>query len=1376
MSAAVAEECTANGPGLTGLWTAQQVRSSFTITARGGGGQPVGLGGETFRVKVRGQGSVEPDVKDRKDGTYQVELTFPISGKYEVLISLDRTKTPIQGSPFAVTVQSARRPPAPTPPRFGAVTADGVLQLEWEPPEHTGGMPLTGYTVFSAQSGDDLSVRVTQLGPEVLSFPLPVTGGASTSAWYCGFQVSASNAKGEGERSAPGPRPTPFDSARLDAETVALLKTFDMQAEAGGEAAMAVEAYCGCVRGSGELAAVAASHPSRPSLVAESLGRLRRAEAAWDELGGAPGGVAAVRADIAGATAHEIAVVLILHVRDVLMPGGKDMDERALQQLGGAPNRQSFLACVEGDARGLAILEGVPQLADAFRRFVAASPQAPLGSNEIEGIARGALPPIPIELEVIRLKEAAAAAAAAQAAERAKQEAEAAAERTKQMAAVAARKWAATQIQARLRGMLARRLAAEARARRETEEQARRAAEEMARRVAEEAAAATTIQRFVRGRVGRRRAAEARVVRCAEKARRLALHEESKDRVRQSHQVAAAAVRLEEFAGRQRRSAVAAMVADMESEKAAAEEARAVAAEEAAAADEARAAAAADMEAARARWAQETAVSTAEAAVVAAAEAVKAKAEAETRAKALAAVEAERESSLGDIHQARQGVVSSKRRLLALENDAMAAAAAAAAADNEVTAANGQLEELRRRKRVAEEGEAAAEAERATLESKRREHVRDSTSASVALLAIAASEAEAIADFENERAAFGSREAAGRLAMAEARTASRCSAVTVEAISREVHELDEACAALQRQVNARVDRSTADAARRQVEAAALQQRVAELEVKCATAELGREVATQVLHGAAAEAEAEWRPRSEEVAALARMLTSAGDAKSAEVRKVRQEAAKSLTAAQRTAEGVRAAEATLPALRKQLAQQQATSQGLEEAAVAAAAAATTAATVAKEETVAMAAAERSADGVAAAAKREQQRKTQAMAAQVDQRRDAPPSDLRRVQREAAEAPLGSAKAALASLLAGCAEAEAARCADLLRAVPAAKAAAEEAALAKRNEEAGAVAMGAPPMAAAGAAAAAREAEVAAAAAVEAVIVLNRCRAEATQEAEEARQEVIEARGGDADASAMVSYGARGEKKAGGCGRWGGMLSPHGWQSDAVRASGIDLQAGVRMVLSDGSPWVVTLLQLPPRPAIGGEDASRSQTAEAQTLPPPTSHIFACAVGEGPARGVVHCCEELSFKLGPQLWRAGVVEAPLGFQLWRYDTLATAEGAVAPCRSTALDYTNWEGGPGMWLLPSAVQLCTSGACSSCSNTTPSPPCHSPLIALIVMSLSPLLPAVPPLRSAHVPDASGHPNRAALPQLRPRPPQSSADVMDERKSTGTSVGPIH
>jgi hypothetical protein len=111
----VAHECTADGPGLTGKWAAP-ARSCFTITARGCGGERLCWGGATFRVKVRGPGIVEPEVSDNLDGTYQVELTYPISGKYEVLVSLDRTKMPIKGSPFAVIVLPARRPFDALPP------------------------------------------------------------------------------------------------------------------------------------------------------------------------------------------------------------------------------------------------------------------------------------------------------------------------------------------------------------------------------------------------------------------------------------------------------------------------------------------------------------------------------------------------------------------------------------------------------------------------------------------------------------------------------------------------------------------------------------------------------------------------------------------------------------------------------------------------------------------------------------------------------------------------------------------------------------------------------------------------------------------------------------------------------------------------------------------------------------------------------------------------------------------------------------------------------------------------------------------------------------------------------------------------------------
>ena len=219
-------------------------------------------------------------------------------------------------------VKSARRPPAPPPPRFG-VAAPGTVapQLEWEPPEHSGGMPLTGFTVFMLREGQEPTL-LAQVGPEVHNCSLPTETGAagSVSAWYYGFQVSASNAKGEGDRSAPGPRPTPFDSTRFDAERTAMFRIFDKHGEQGSEA---VNTFCERTSGSGELAMVAASHGAGPSIVSGTLDRLRRAGLAWEQAGGDPGGAAAVREDIDGATAHEIAIAMLLHVWDVLVPGAR---------------------------------------------------------------------------------------------------------------------------------------------------------------------------------------------------------------------------------------------------------------------------------------------------------------------------------------------------------------------------------------------------------------------------------------------------------------------------------------------------------------------------------------------------------------------------------------------------------------------------------------------------------------------------------------------------------------------------------------------------------------------------------------------------------------------------------------------------------------------------------------------------------------------------------------------------------------------------------------------------------------------------------------------------------------------------------------------
>lgn len=142
-----------------------QVKTSFTIHAAGAGGVRLTQGGAVFKVAVRGQATVNPTIVDNKDGTYLVELTYPQasrttratqrhrdvsveshhwrpilveflfhmsveprrthihsgtfysqSGKYDVAVSLNHNA--IKGSSFEVKVQSARRPPAPPPPRL----------------------------------------------------------------------------------------------------------------------------------------------------------------------------------------------------------------------------------------------------------------------------------------------------------------------------------------------------------------------------------------------------------------------------------------------------------------------------------------------------------------------------------------------------------------------------------------------------------------------------------------------------------------------------------------------------------------------------------------------------------------------------------------------------------------------------------------------------------------------------------------------------------------------------------------------------------------------------------------------------------------------------------------------------------------------------------------------------------------------------------------------------------------------------------------------------------------------------------------------------------------------------------------------------------
>ena len=115
-SSPLASQCTAAGPGLTGNYLAQQVPTSFFITACGQGGALVTKGGADFKIAVRGPGRVEPELTDKGNGTYAVVLTYPMSGKYQVRITLERSA--ISNSPFDVTVQAAGKPAPPPAPRF----------------------------------------------------------------------------------------------------------------------------------------------------------------------------------------------------------------------------------------------------------------------------------------------------------------------------------------------------------------------------------------------------------------------------------------------------------------------------------------------------------------------------------------------------------------------------------------------------------------------------------------------------------------------------------------------------------------------------------------------------------------------------------------------------------------------------------------------------------------------------------------------------------------------------------------------------------------------------------------------------------------------------------------------------------------------------------------------------------------------------------------------------------------------------------------------------------------------------------------------------------------------------------------------------------
>lgn len=136
---------------------------------------------------MRGQASVKETITDRKDGSYEVQLTYPQSGKYEVAIS--HGFNPIQGSPFTVQVQSARRPPPPSPPRLGVLptgraAGSAARSLEWDPPDHNGGMPIEAYHIWllSRELTGGEPMLLATVGGDVFQHDIPGSGAASLSS------------------------------------------------------------------------------------------------------------------------------------------------------------------------------------------------------------------------------------------------------------------------------------------------------------------------------------------------------------------------------------------------------------------------------------------------------------------------------------------------------------------------------------------------------------------------------------------------------------------------------------------------------------------------------------------------------------------------------------------------------------------------------------------------------------------------------------------------------------------------------------------------------------------------------------------------------------------------------------------------------------------------------------------------------------------------------------------------------------------------------------------------------------------------------------------------------------------------------------------
>ena len=106
-SMAVAAECRMTGEGIETAIVRQL--ASFTITAVDASGEALKHGGDSFKVDMRGSGSIRARTFDNEDGTYTVRYFPNTSGKYHISVTLNGMSLP--QSPCTVHVLAARPDP-----------------------------------------------------------------------------------------------------------------------------------------------------------------------------------------------------------------------------------------------------------------------------------------------------------------------------------------------------------------------------------------------------------------------------------------------------------------------------------------------------------------------------------------------------------------------------------------------------------------------------------------------------------------------------------------------------------------------------------------------------------------------------------------------------------------------------------------------------------------------------------------------------------------------------------------------------------------------------------------------------------------------------------------------------------------------------------------------------------------------------------------------------------------------------------------------------------------------------------------------------------------------------------------------------------------